>query len=286
VAAGLNPADAAELRAAGVPVLQGTETGLLAFRHLFARRSHLERPANLPSTFGAAPSRESLHLLESGRPLTEAESLTVLAEFGLVPIPFMAASDEQSVVEAGTRLGFPVVLKTAAVGILHKSEVGGVVPGIRDESGLRDAWREMRERCGCDVVVQPHLDTTRGIELFLGMTNDPQFGPLVTLGLGGIWIEAIGDTVSFLAPCSTREVRERLPWLRAYGLLAGARGRAAVAIDGLSGVVERFSIAAATLAPWVAEIDVNPLLVSGDQFTMLDALVVPVSAATAATNRD
>ena len=92
------------------------------------------------------------------------------------------------------------------------------------------------------------------------------------------------DTVTFLAPCSASEVKRRLPSLRGYDLLRGVRGRPAVDVAALAGIVERFSVAAATLAPWVGEVDVNPLLAVGDQFTMLDALIVPLTAATVATS--
>ena len=118
----------------------------------------------------------------------------------------------------------------------------------------------------------------------LGMSHDPQFGPMITVGLGGVWVEMLRDSVSFLAPCRAGEVSRRLRSLRGYDVLRGARGRAAVDVEVMARVVEQFSLAALALAPWVAEIDVNPLLAVGDQFTMLDALIVPITAATGATS--
>ena len=112
------------------------------------------------------------------------------------------------------------------------------------------------------------------------MVHDEQFGPLVTVGLGGIWIETLRDAVTFLAPCSATEVSRRLPSLRGYDLLRGGRGRIPVDLEALAGLVEQFSLEAWSLAPWVAEIDVNPLLAVGDEFTMLDALIVPLTGAT------
>jgi hypothetical protein len=132
--------------------------------------------------------------------------------------------------------------------------------------------------------VQPHVDTSTGVELFLGMTIDPQFGPLVRVGLGGMWIELLRDAISFLAPVDAMEVRQRLPALRGFRALTGARNRTAVDLDALAATVSCFSTAAAALAPWVSEIDVNPLVAAGDSFTMLDALIVPVSVRNAASS--
>jgi acyl-CoA synthetase (NDP forming) len=284
VAAGLNPDDAAELRTAGVPVLEGTETGLLAFRHLFAFAALrscvvVEAPASVPSL-----PDDARRLVQSRRVLTEAESLSTLSAGGLQAVPYRLALDEEAVADAAGELGYPVVLKTGEPGVLHKSDVGGVLLGIRNEHELRGGWCTMDARFGPAVLVQPQVDTSRGVELFLGMVHDEQFGPLVTVGLGGIWVEALRDAVTFMAPCSAAEVSRRLPSLRGYDLLRGGRGRVPVDLEALAQLVERFSLQARSLAPWVAEIDVNPLLAVGDQFTMLDALIVPLTVATWATN--
>ena len=280
VSAGLNPGDAAELRAAGVPVLEGTETGLLAFRHLFDFAAHRScEVVEVQAGVQSVPD-DARQLVRSRRVLTEAESLSVLSAGGLSAVPCRLARDEEAVVEVAGEIGFPVVLKTSERGVLHKSDVGGVQLGIRDEHELRDAWRAMHTRFGPAVLVQPQVDTSRGVELFLGMVHDEQFGPLVTVGLGGIWIETLRDAATFLAPCSATEVSRRLPSLRGYDLLRGGRGRIPVDLAALARLVEQFSHETWSLAPWVAEIDVNPLLAVGDEFTMLDALIVPLTGAT------
>jgi acyl-CoA synthetase (NDP forming) len=273
---GLNPADADRHRAAGVPVLQGTETGLLAFRHLFNRACHV-RGANPPSV-DWIPGNDILALLKSDQPLNEAESMTVLQAIGLEGVPFRVTTSERETVSAASELGFPVVIKTAIRGPPHKSDAGGLRLGLHSEAEVRSGYRELRASFGQAVMVQPQLDTSRGIELFLGMTVDPQFGPLVTVGLGGIWIELMRDSVTFLAPCSPAEVAAGLRRLRAYPALAGERGREAVSIESLASLVADVSCRLGVIAPWIAEIDVNPLFAAGSRFTMLDALVVPRSA--------
>jgi hypothetical protein len=229
-------------------------------------------------------SKDAIQLVRSNRALTEGESLSVLSELGMPAVTFRCARDELSAIEAARAIGFPAVMKTAVPGLLHKSDAGGVRLGIRDERELREAWQAMSARLGPDVLIQPQLDTSQGVELVLGMGHDPQFGPMVTVGLGGVWVEALRDFITFLAPCSAGEVSRRLRSLRGYDVLRGARGRIAVDIEALARVVEQFSFAVLALSPWVAEIDVNPLMAVGDQFTMLDALIVPFTAATGATS--
>jgi acetate---CoA ligase (ADP-forming) len=286
VASGISPGDAKQLRAAGVPVLEGTETGLLAFKHLFAYREVLrnsQRSAICAAPTPLAPKLQSLLGLD--RALTEDESESILVHFGLERLPGELAHSLESAVGAARAIGYPVVVKTATIGATHKSDKGGVHLNLRDGSEVSAAYRDIQNRFGPEVLVQSQMDLSQGIELYFGMTVDPQFGPLITVGLGGIWIETLRDSVSFLVPCTASEVIRRLPTLRGFKLLGGVRGREPIDIDALARLVERFSVAAAALSSDVAEIDVNPLLAVRNQFTMLDALIVPINATNAGTNR-
>jgi succinyl-CoA synthetase beta subunit len=210
--------------------------------------------------------------------LTEREGLALLDALGIPHVDTVPADSEDVVCAAAEEVGYPVVLKTAQPGILHKSDVGGVVTGLTSRSALVDAYGAMRERLGATVLIQRQVDLAESVELLLGMTLDEQFGPLVTVGLGGIWVETVSDAVTFLAPCSAAEVACRLPGLRGYAMLTGSRGRLPVDIAALADLVEQFSIGAATLAPRVAEIDINPLIAAGSSFLALDVLIVPASA--------
>ena len=286
VAAGLNPDDASLLRAAGVPVLAGTETGLLAFRHLFAysqgRRDCQFDGGWRPKLPPLAP--EQLAFVQKDRALTEFESCAVLSQFGLRSAQALITTDESAALSAANQFGYPVVLKTAEIGVLHKSDRGGVRSNLTSGGMVLDTYREISARFGPAVLVQKHVDVSRGVELFLGMTIDSQFGPVVTVGFGGNLVEIFNDSVTLLAPCRAAELVRRLEGLRGYDLLGNVRGRDPIDIGALAEVVEQFSVAAAVLAPWVAEIDINPLLAIRDQFTMLDALIVPATAKTAAAS--
>jgi acyl-CoA synthetase (NDP forming) len=139
----------------------------------------------------------------------------------------------------------------------------------------------MAERFGPQVVVQQQIDTSQVVELFLGMSQDPEFGPLLSVGLGGIWVEAL-EAITFASPpvdeaLATRML-ERIPGSR---LLAGGRGRPSVDRAAVVDAIVKFSRLGFDLSPYVAEIDVNPLLAGPQGVVAVDALIVPRNAATA-----
>jgi acyl-CoA synthetase (NDP forming) len=279
VAAGMNPDDAAALRAEGVPVLMGAETGLLAFRHLRNYSGRLAQRELSPAPLNPAAISDHLwRRLEQPSPLNERESFAILEALGVPQVATLLAESLGEALAAADVLGYPVVMKTARPESHHKTDIGGVVAGLASRSALAEAYADVRDRLGPAVVVQPQIDLSASVELLLGMTVDAQFGPLVTVGLGGIWVETLRDAIHFLAPCSASEVVRRLPELRGYALLTGVRGRQPVDIAGFATLVERFSAGAAALAPHVAEIDINPLVATGSAFLALDALIVPASA--------
>jgi succinyl-CoA synthetase beta subunit len=210
--------------------------------------------------------------------LTEEESLPILAGLGLPVVPFRRADTPEEAVAVARSLSYPVVVKTAMPGVLHKSDLGGVLLNIESDAAVATAYADLSSRFGEQVLVQRQVDLASGVELILGMTVDPQFGPLVTVGLGGIWVELIEDALVFLAPCAADEVVARLPDLRGYKLLTGKRGKAAVDLAALGRLVERFSAVAAALAPQVAALDINPIVARGAEFLMVDALIVPANA--------
>ncbi|MDQ2682761.1 MAG: acetate--CoA ligase family protein, partial [Chloroflexota bacterium] len=275
VSAGMDPAEAGDLRAAGVPVLLGTETGLRAFGHLIrhAERARFDRSMPKPVP-GLAEALHENRSLDDREVIGEFESLAILRSAGLPAIEAVRITSPADLQPAAKAVGFPLVLKTAVEGILHKSDVDGVVTGIATPDSLEEAYSSLAQRLGPDAVVQPQADLTRGLEFFLGATRDPQFGPLVTVGLGGVLIEIMRDAVSFLAPVGPAEVRYRLPELRGAALFRGARGRAPVDLDALARLVSRFSHFVAAIGDEFAEIDANPVLACGEEFLVLDALIV------------
>jgi succinyl-CoA synthetase beta subunit len=217
-------------------------------------------------------------LLRVGRPLSERESSALLAELGVPVLSSAVVASEVDLVAALRALTFPVVLKTATAGISHKTDVAGVVACVSTVEDALAAYRDLASRLGPDVSIQRQVSLSSGTELFLGMVDDDQFGPIVTIGAGGVWVETLDDTVSLMPPISREAARKAIGRLRVAPLLSGARGRPRGAVAALVDVMVAFGDAAMRLADHVAEIDVNPLFVGPDEVVALDALVVPKGA--------
>ena len=180
-------------------------------------------------------------------------------------------------------LTFPVVLK--AVGSLHKSDAGGVVLDLPDAAATEGAYRDLVARLAPPAVsVEVMADVHAGVELIVGCLRDPRFGPVLMVGLGGVFAEVLGDTAVALAPVSRDGARALLTSLRGAPLLDGARGREPVDLDALADLVARVSAVAAA-HPELAELEVNPVLATPAGALALDARAVPVEAGQDSTSR-
>jgi acyl-CoA synthetase (NDP forming) len=206
--------------------------------------------------------------------LDEATALALLADFGLPVVPHALAESEDEAVAAAVRLGFPIVLKTATPGIAHKSDVGGVILKLAGEDAVRLAYRDLSSRLGPRVLVAAMV-TGRAVEMMFGMTRDPDFGPIVLVGFGGIHAEVLKDAAVAKPPFDAVEARRLIDGLRLRPLLDGVRGAPAADIDGLAAAFTRFSALAAAVGDLVEAIDVNPVLVRPDDVVAVDALIVP-----------
>jgi acetate---CoA ligase (ADP-forming) len=179
------------------------------------------------------------------------------------------------------RIGYPVVLKAQAAGLSHKTEAGGVMLNLSDEAALRAAWNAMMtsvKRAAPGVVLDGALVekmSPKGIELMVGAKRDASWGTVLLLGLGGIWVEALGDVQLLSGSASEELIREALGKLRSAKLLAGVRGAPPADVDAVVHVVRAIRRIMQTM-PEVTEIDVNPLMVhaNGQGATALDALIV------------
>ena len=188
------------------PVLEGTRTGLLAMKHLLEWRDRHDRhdrhggavPAQaLPSGLDDVRQADWLARLAAG-PIAGADAFGLLAAYGIGAVPAVAVSDRAAAVEAANRLGYPVVLKTDEPAIAHKSDVGGVVLGLAGGDEVAGAFDDLAERLGKRVLVA--ATAPDGVELSLGLVRDPQLGPLVVVGAGGILVELLGDRAVGLPP--------------------------------------------------------------------------------------
>lgn len=256
----------------GFPVLDGVRSFLTGVNALFNYRDYLSRelrdivPAN---SMALAAWRKRL---AAGGTLGEAESLALLDDFEIAAARPVAATSADAAVSAATLLNFPVVLKSAQPGLLHKTEQNGVVLNIRDEQELRRAYAQLDEKLGPDVLVAPMI--TDGVELFLGAKADPQFGPIVVLGFGGILAETIGDVVFALPPFDASDAHRYLARLKLRPVLDGVRGRPSACVDAFCRMAARFSVMVHELGGMLKEVDVNPVIVTENSAIAVDALFV------------
>jgi acetate---CoA ligase (ADP-forming) len=218
-----------------------------------------------------------------GRPgevWAEHRAARLLADCGIPVVPAELAAGEEAAVAAAGRFGYPVVLKAAADGLGHKSDIGGVRLGLDGPEAVRRAHREvtaaLRARgLAADglggTLIQPQRDG--GTELLVGVVRDPSWGLIMAVGLGGVWVEALGDTALRLLPVTPEQARDALAELRGAALLDGARGGAKADMGRLAEVIARIGDAALALGPRLAALEVNPLLVRGGDIEALDALI-------------
>ena len=196
----------------------------------------------------------------------DAEAWEVLKAYGFnVPRSRLASSPEEAV-EIAEEFGYPVVMKIASPDILHKTDVGGVKINLRTPGDVRDAFDLMIYRAGRYVPgarvwgCQVQEMVRGGREVLLGMSRDPQFGPLVAFGLGGIYVEALKDVAFRIAPFSPREADEMIREIRAYRLLEGVRGEPPADHMAMVDALLRIS-QLVTDFPEIVELDINPLMV-------------------------
>jgi len=215
--------------------------------------------------------------------LTAPEGKLVCDAYGIT-VPKEGVS--RSAQEAGSiaqSMGFPVVLKIVSPDIAHKTEVGGVVVGVRSEAQLVDAYESLLARVAHNAP-QARIEgvlvaqmAQGGTELIVGTKTDPVFGPMVMVGLGGIFAEVLRDVVVQEAPVTEGQALDMLRLLKALPLLDGARGRTKADVAAAARAVASLSRFAERHAEQVAEIDINPLVVldAGRGAYALDALLVP-----------
>jgi acyl-CoA synthetase (NDP forming) len=264
------------LSEAGIPVLDGTHNALVAIRGALAHRDFRTRPEDPPpfGPTGSEPERAQWRQrLVDGAPLGEAAALDLLGTWGIPVAAHRLVGNEAAAVAAAEAIGFPVVAKTATDGIHHKSEVDGVRLGLADAAALRTAYRDLAGRLGRSVTIAAMAP--KGVELALGMVRDPQFGPVVMIGAGGVLVELLADRAAALAPFGVATARRLLDRLALRRLLDGYRGASAVDLDSLCATIARFSVLAADLADVVGEIDVNPLICGARTHLAVDVLIVP-----------
>jgi succinyl-CoA synthetase beta subunit len=203
----------------------------------------------------------------------------LLTSAGVPQLPARLARSPEEALEFAAELGGRVVLKAVSDDLLHKSDAGGVRLDVDPvsaasafESVLRDVTSSRPDIDIDGVVVTAYRPG--GVELLVGVVTDQAWGKLLSLGLGGIWVEIFDDVAMRLLPVTEADVIEMLGSLRAAPLLHGARGSTPVDLDALSAVVVRIARLAESLGDTLHTLEVNPIRVEGDTVEVLDALVV------------
>jgi acetyltransferase len=280
--------DTRYLNHAGVPAQATPEQAIRAFMHLVSYAHNLEvlyeTPREMPIRF--AMNRRKLakrfHACMRQRgSLTESEAKHLLKAYD-IPVcdAFVAHSADEAVASAG-QIGYPVVLKLRSREILHKIDVGGVALDLQDATAVREAYETMLQRLRAirpearveGVTVQRMVCPKDALEMILGASKDPTFGPVIMVGLGGVATEVYRDHALGLPPLNERLARNMIESLRCWPVLEGYRGRPAVNVEHLVEVMIRFSCLIADY-PEIREFDVNPLLVTPEGAIALDAAAV------------
>ncbi|MGO9344266.1 MAG: acetate--CoA ligase family protein [Acidimicrobiales bacterium] len=267
----VDQAAAARLRAVGIPVLEGTRSGMLAMRHMIERRDAMARPPAPCHEIDGRRRQRWLTRLGEG-PLSGTESLALLADYGIRVANAARATSADEAARHAEAIGFPVVLKTDVAGIDHKSDVGGVVMGLADLDQVVFAYRDLAERLGPEVLVAECAP--EGVELALGIVRDPGLGPIVVVGAGGLLVELIHDRSVGLPPIDLLRARHMLDRLGVRPLLDGIRGAAPCDMDAAARAVVSISVLACELGEAIEALDVNPIRCGPDGADALDALVV------------
>ena len=245
------------LREAGVPVYREIEAAAWALARLAdqAERSPVGVPELPPPGEGPVPDGYW-------------DSRELLASAGIEFPPARRVADAEGARAAAADLGYPVALK--ALGLLHKSDAGGVALGIADEPALEESLASMATLPVEGYSVERMAPLGEGVELIAGCVRDPRFGAIVLVGVGGIYAELLEDTAVALAPVDSVQAEELIRSLRGAAILEGARGRPAVDVSAAAEVVSTLSRLAAS-RPDLAELEINPLLVTPTGALALDA---------------
>lgn len=262
--------------------------GFLIFEDGSALVNALAALARFRKSFDAAKRRIELasgatRIALSGGALSEHEAKSVLSKAGLsFPKETLVRPDEDAG-RAAAVLGFPVVVKICSPDIAHKTEIGGVVVGIKNEGEAREAARAILSRARdtrpdarIDGVIVSRM-IAEGVETIAGVVQDPTFGPVVMFGLGGVFVEVLKDVTFRVAPFDAEEARRMICEIRGFAMLEGVRGAAPADVDALASMLSVLSRFASDNAGLVESIELNPVRVMpvGQGVVPLDALLIP-----------
>lgn len=254
-----------------MPFYMFAEPAARAISMLDQQRRWVERPVGNYPTFNVdadkAKSIIRTALKEDRDQLTTLESIDVLEAYGIRSCKYAFADNVDDAAAEANKIGYPVVMKITSTKISHKTEVGGVIVGIQSEADLRTEYEELLKRLDQrglldaldGVIVQEMVKGSR--EMVCGVATDPQYGPLMMFGLGGIYVETIKDVVFRVNPLSDQDVKEMISSVKAYHILKGARGETPAQMEQIEETLLRLSQLVKDFS-FIEELDINPLKIS------------------------
>ena len=271
----------------GIPAYGAPDTAvnaMTALREFFRMRQMVAEPLTL---CGANNRIEAMKVIDRARldgrdSLTEIEAKQVFAAYGMQTTRTKLAKSEAEAIELAHSIGFPVVMKIVSPDILHKSDAGGVKVNIKDDAGVREAFRsilanakEYKAEANIHGIAVQEM-APWGTEVILGSINDPTFGPTVMFGLGGIFVEVLKDVTFRVAPVSTSQALRMLGEIRGAPILAGVRGELPRDREALAETICTYSTMILELADEISESDANPVLVyaEGKGLKVVDARII------------
>ncbi|MHA1594522.1 MAG: acetate--CoA ligase family protein [Candidatus Baldrarchaeia archaeon] len=220
-------------------------------------------------------------VLSEGRNfLLESEAKMVIADYGIPVTKFEIATNEDEAVEAANRIGYPVVMKILSPDIIHKSDVGGVKLNLKNDQEVRQAFKEIIEnvrkfKSDADIrgVTVQEMAPEPVAEVIVGMTKDPQFGPAIMFGLGGIFVEVLKDVSFRIAPLTAYDAREMIQEIKGYPVLTGIRGRPPADIDTLVNIILNVSKLVMEIEE-IDQLDLNPIFAYSKGAKTVDARII------------
>ena len=259
---------------ARIPCFEYPDEATRVFALMWERQKRLQTLIHHPTPEGQIDTG----LIDkcTARVLNEAEAKSVLIAAGIPTVEVHQAQTRDEAVSAAVKLGFPVVVKLLSPTITHKSDVGGVKLNLLDAQAVMEAWDAVQGAVAAadfDGVTVQSMILERGVELICGFSRDPQFGPVLLFGAGGIYAEVLQDTVLLLPPLNAELVRQRIQQTRVFQILQGLRGRPACNLDALTEVLLKIA-SLATESPQFIEMDINPLIATPQGVLALDARIV------------
>ncbi|MDK1023500.1 MAG: acetate--CoA ligase family protein [Gammaproteobacteria bacterium] len=275
------------LKEARIPVLFDGLQGAKAVADLSwyqrkVRRAREDAAKTTPAQPRTNPVADKL--LQSGKQLTEFDCKQILQAYGIPVTREKLATSADEAVELAADLGFPVVLKVQSGQILHKTEADAIRLNLGSAAEVREAYEEILENAkkyAPDAEIQGLLVQEMlqgGVEVIVGVTRDPVFGPVIMFGLGGIFVEVLKDVSFRVAPLLRRDAEEMIEEIRGHRILQGVRGQPPVSREALIDVILKVSELVSAYKDDIAELDINPLLLFPDGACAVDALITSTSS--------